>query len=100
MSLETFVKRGLGARNSAMGKTFCNEGVSHEEGGEKLEEVQNLSLSLSLLHSDIFCLISSENMCLSGILFQGGGMYLVFLIIVIVTVIVLLQCLSCSFGQN
>jgi hypothetical protein len=30
-----------------MGKTFCNEGVSHEEGGEKLEEVQNLSLSLA-----------------------------------------------------
>ena len=29
---------------------------------------------------------------------KGGGMYLVFL--VIVTVIVLLQCLSCSFGQN
>ena len=36
------------------------------------------------------------------LLFQGGGMYLVFpvIVIVIVTVIVLLQCLSCSFAQN
>ena len=32
--------------------------------------------------------------------FKGVGMYLVFPVIVIVTVIVLLQCLSCSFGQN
>ena len=31
---------------------------------------------------------------------KGGGMYLVFPVTVIVTAIVLLQCLSCSFGQN
>ena len=31
---------------------------------------------------------------------KGGGMYLVFPVIIIITVIVLLQCLSCSFGQN
>ena len=31
---------------------------------------------------------------------RRGGMYLVILVIVIVTVTVLLQCLSCSFGQN
>ncbi len=32
--------------------------------------------------------------------FEGEGMYLIFPVIVIVTVTVLLQCLSCSFGQN
>ena len=46
---------------------------------------------------------AGENVLASlRLLYKGGGMKLIFpvIFIVIVTVIVLLQCLSCSFGQN
>ena len=50
-----------------------------------------MNLHLNLLRISCLVLISYS---------KGGGMYLIFPVIVIVTVIVLLQCLSCSFGQN
>ena len=50
-------------------------------------------------HSD---LLSNSSFALKSQNTKGEGMYLIFpvLVIVIVTVTVLLQCLSCSFGQN